>query len=181
MKRERSLDRRMAAIASSILFFLGPGTFTVLIPWLLTRWESAEVPGWWWLVRVLGAILVIAGAAVLINAFVRFVVDGVGTPVPMAAPQQLVVSGLYRYVRNPMYVGMIAAILGQALWLGRWELLVHAAIMWAVPAAYVKWREEPALEKRFGAAYNEYRAAVPAWIPRLRPWTPPTPHAQATD
>ncbi|MCC6167844.1 MAG: isoprenylcysteine carboxylmethyltransferase family protein [Caldilineaceae bacterium] len=174
------MEKRAAAIGSTIFFLLGPGTFMALIPWLLTRWEAAHLPSWWWPLRLMGVLLVLAGVAVVAQAFVRFVGEGAGTPMPAAAPQRLVIGGLYRHVRNPMYVGMIAAILGQALWLGRWELPAFAAGLWVFAAAYVKWREESALERRFGAPYSAYRAAVPAWIPRLRPWTPPA-STQATD
>jgi protein-S-isoprenylcysteine O-methyltransferase Ste14 len=167
------MARAWAALGSALFFVLAPGTVAVLVPWLLTHWEAAELPPWWWPLQVLGAIPVLAGAAVVIQAFVSFVVEGSGTPLPAAAPARLVVGSWYRYVRNPMYVGIIAAIFGQALWLGRWELLVYTLVAWAFPAAFVKWYEEPVLAKRFGAAYDEYRAAVPAWIPRLRPWTPP--------
>ncbi len=165
------MNKRTAIIGSAI-FLTVPATLTVLIPWFLTNWKSGEVPGWWWIVRILGGILVFAGAAGMVNSFIRFAVEGFGTPAPIAPPTHLVASGLYRYVRNPMYISGIAIILGQALILGRWELFVLAAIIWIFPASYVKWREEPVLSKRFGAEYDKYRKAVPAWIPRLRPWKP---------
>jgi protein-S-isoprenylcysteine O-methyltransferase Ste14 len=122
--------------------------------------------------RGLGAILLVAGLSVLVQAFVRFVAEGRGTPVPAAAPERLVVGGPYRHVRNPMYVAMLAAIVGQALLLGQLRLLLFPAIFWSGVAAYVCWREEPALVGRFGADYEAYRRAVPAWCPRLRPWNP---------
>jgi protein-S-isoprenylcysteine O-methyltransferase Ste14 len=103
---------------------------------------------------------------------VRFAVEGFGTPVPVAAPDRLVVGGLYRYVRNPMYVAILAAIVGQALLLGRLGLLLYAAAVWTISAAFVRWYEEPTLTRRFGAEYEAYRRAVPAWWPRLRPWKP---------
>jgi protein-S-isoprenylcysteine O-methyltransferase Ste14 len=103
---------------------------------------------------------------------VRFFVEGFGTPAPVAAPERLVVGGVYRYVRNPMYVAVLAAIVGQALLLGRLELLLYAGAAWLVVAAFVRWYEEPTLARRFGADYEAYRRAVPAWWPRLRPWEP---------
>src|ERR687889_217390 len=84
----------------------------------------------------------------------------------------LVVGGLYRYVRNPMYVAVLAAIVGQALLLGQLGLLLYAAALWLISAAFVRWYEEPTLRRRFGADYEAYRRAVPAWWPRLRPWKP---------
>jgi len=122
--------------------------------------------------RVLGVILLVVGLIVLVQAFVRFVVEGFGTPVPVAAPDRLVVGGLYRYVRNPMYVAILAAIVGQALLLGRPGLLLYAAAVWTISAGFVRWYEEPALTRRFSVDYETYRRAVPAWQPRLRPWKP---------
>jgi protein-S-isoprenylcysteine O-methyltransferase Ste14 len=122
--------------------------------------------------RVLGVILLVAGVIVVIQAFVRFVVEGLGTPAPVAAPERLVVGGVYRYVRNPMYVAILAAIVGQALILGQLALLLYAAAIWLIAAAFVRWYEEPALTRRFGADYEAYRRAVPAWWPHLRPWKP---------
>jgi protein-S-isoprenylcysteine O-methyltransferase Ste14 len=109
---------------------------------------------------------------VVIQAFVRFVVEGFGTPVPVAAPERLVVGGVYRYVRNPMYVAILAAIVGQALLLGQLGLLLYAAAFWLIAAGFVRWHEEKALTRRFGVDYEAYRRAVPAWWPRLHPWKP---------
>ncbi|GII80707.1 hypothetical protein Sru01_56890 [Sphaerisporangium rufum] len=163
--------RRGPAAAGSALFLLvAPGTVAGYLPWWITGWRTGSAGPYPVPVRVLGAVLVLAGAAVIVQAFVRFVVEGRGTPMPAAAPDRLVVGGLYRYVRNPMYVGVLSAVLGQALWFGRPELLLYAAAVWAVPAAFVRWYEEPTLARRFGADYERYRRAVPAWIPRLRPW-----------
>jgi protein-S-isoprenylcysteine O-methyltransferase Ste14 len=99
-------------------------------------------------------------------------VEGFGTPAPVAAPERLVVGGVYRYVRNPMYVAVLAAIFGQALLLGQLGLLLYAAAVWLITAAFVRFYEEPTLTRRFGADYEAYRRAVPAWWPRLRPWKP---------
>ncbi len=140
--------------------------------WVLTRWQAREPLPYWALVRVLGGILLVAGLVALVQAFVRFVVEGFGTPAPVAAPERLVVGGVYRYVRNPMYVAVLTAIVGQALLLGRLGLLVYAGAAWLVVAAFVRWYEEPTLTSRFGADYEAHRRAVPAWWPRLRPWEP---------
>ena len=121
---------------------------------------------------MLGGILLLAGLIALVRAFVRFVVEGLGTPAPVAAPERLVVGGVYRYVRNPMYVAVLAVIIGQALILGRLGLLLYAGVAWLVVAAFVRWYEEPTLSRRFGADYEAYRRAVPAWWPRLRRWKP---------
>src|SRR5215213_8766682 len=125
--------------------------------------------------RPLGGVLLVAGLIALVRAFARFVVEGLGTPAPLAAPERLVVGGAYRHVRNPMYVAVVAAIVGQALVLGRLGLLVYAVVTWLVVAAFVRFYEEPTLASRFGADYEAYRRAVPAWWPRLRPWEPEGP------
>jgi protein-S-isoprenylcysteine O-methyltransferase Ste14 len=104
----------------------------------------------------------------LVHAFVRFVVDGLGTPAPVAPPEHLVVGGAYRYVRNPMYVAVEATIVGQALFLGQPVLVGWAAVFALAVWSFVHLYEEPALHRRFGAEYDEYRRTVPAWWPRLR-------------
>jgi protein-S-isoprenylcysteine O-methyltransferase Ste14 len=158
--------RKPSAAAGSALFFaVAPGVVAGLIPYGLTGWETG---GEWWLpLRVLGGLLTAAAAAVLVHAFARFVSEGLGTPAPAAPTEHLVVGGLYRYVRNVMYIAVTTAILGQALLLGQSVLLAYGALMWAVMAAFVKLYEEPTLADRYGAQYEEYRRAVPAWWPRL--------------
>ena len=127
---------------------------------------------YWVVVRVVGAVLLAAGAAALVHAFVRFVVEGFGTPAPVAPPRRLVVGGLYRYVRNPMYLAVLAAIAGQALLLWQPILLPYAVIMALAFVLFVLGYEQPSLQRQFGAQYEAYRRAVPAWWPRLRPWRP---------
>jgi protein-S-isoprenylcysteine O-methyltransferase Ste14 len=160
-----------AALLSVGFFVVAPGTVVGLIPWLITQWQfQSPVPGWD-AARVVGAVLVAAGLVPAVSAFAEFVKAG-GTPVPAAPTERLVVSGFNRYVRNPMYVGMLLMIIGQALLFGTLWLLAYAAASWAVPAAFVRFYEEPTLARTYGAEYEEYRRAVPAWLPRLRPWTP---------
>jgi protein-S-isoprenylcysteine O-methyltransferase Ste14 len=166
------MRKSTAAIGSAIFFLLAPGTVAALIPWLLTGWRSRQPLPYWAPLRALGAILLVAGVIVLVQAFARFVTEGLGTPAPVAAPERLVVGGAYRYVRNPMYVAVLATVVGQALLLGQPVLLVYAALLWLVVAAFVRWYEEPTLARRFGADYEAYRRAVPAWWPRSRPWIP---------
>lgn len=165
--------RRGAAAAGTSLFLAAaPGTVAGLVPWLLTRWVARE-PAPPLAVRVVGGVLALAGGAVLLRSFVGFVVEGRGTPAPVAPTERLVVGGPYRYVRNPMYVAIVALVLGQALVLGRAVLLAYALVTWAVPAVFVRWYEEPTLAARYGAEYEAYRRAVPAWMPRVTPGWPP--------
>ena len=95
---------------------------------------------------------------------------GLGTPAPIAPTKFLVVSGLYRYVRNPMYVGVLSAIVGQAFVLQSTLLLEYAAVVWTCFFAFVVLYEEPTLVRRFGASYEEYGSGVPRWWPRITPW-----------
>src|ERR671916_2870500 len=113
------MRRPTAAVGGALFSLLAPGVVMGPIPWLLTRWQVREPLPYWAPMRVLGGVLLVAGLIVLVGAFVRFVVEGLGTPAPVAAPERLVVGGVYRYVRNPMYVAVLAVIVGQALLLGR--------------------------------------------------------------
>ena len=163
--------RRPTAAAGSVLFFASaPGVVAGLIPWWLTRWQVHGPLAHGAPVRVAGLIMLILGAVVLIQAFVRFVAEGHGTPAPVAPTERLVTGGRYRHVRNPMYLAVVAAITGQALALGQPVLLGYAAVVWVTVAAFARWYEEPALARQFGAQYQAYRRGVPAWRPRIRPW-----------
>ena len=162
------MSRWRAAAGSALFFALAPGMVAGLIPWRLTGWE-VEASGFIWLpFQVAGVIVLIVGVGVLLHAFARFVAEGIGTPAPVAPTERLVIGGLYRYVRNPMYLAVLATIAGQALALGQVELLAYAALLAAAFAVFVHWYEEPTLQRRFGEEYDAYRRAVPAWIPRLR-------------
>jgi protein-S-isoprenylcysteine O-methyltransferase Ste14 len=164
------MRRSAAATGSAIFFALAPGTVAGLVPWWLTGWHLGAPLPHWLPVRLLGAALLLAGAVVVVRAFVQFVVEGLGTPAPLAPPTRLVVGGLYRYVRNPMYVAVTAAILGQTLLLWRPVLLGYGALVTAAMVAFVLTYEQPALAAQFGADYATYRRNVPGWLPRLRPW-----------
>jgi protein-S-isoprenylcysteine O-methyltransferase Ste14 len=114
--------RKITATAGSAVFLvIAPGVVAGLMPPWLTGWQ----PGGDWPVpvRITGAVLTGAGAVVLLGAFAQFAIQGQGTPAPPAPTKQLVVRGLYRYVRNPMYLAVLAVITGQALLLSRPVLL----------------------------------------------------------
>ena len=163
-----STSRARSALGSGLFLVVAPGIVAGLVPWWLTGgWETGTT---WPPLQVLGALLLVAGVIVLVDAFVRFVVEGIGTPAPVAPTQRLVVGGLYRHVRNPMYLAVGATIVGQALLLGRAILLLYAAAFAVVVLAFVRGYEEPTLARQFGAEYEDYRRAVPGWWPRLRPW-----------
>jgi protein-S-isoprenylcysteine O-methyltransferase Ste14 len=169
-------ERKRAAIGTAA-FAVTPATVAGVVPWLLTRWEvAAPVPGGV-PAQITGALLIGAGTAVIANSFVHFAVEGLGTPAPFAPPKHLVVGGLYRYVRNPMYVSIAAAVAGQGLLLGQPKLFAALAIGAVPVVAFVRLYEEPALTRKFGAEYEKYRRNVPRWLPRLTPWRPDDPES----
>jgi protein-S-isoprenylcysteine O-methyltransferase Ste14 len=166
------VKKRLASILGSFLFFwIAPATVAGVVPWRLTDWDVAPPLLGLAVSRWIGGVLVAAGAIVVVECFARFALEGLGTPAPLAPTEHLVVSGLYRFVRNPMYVGVVAAILGQALLLGRPVLLGYAALIWLAFSAFVAFYEEPTLRRQFGAEYDDYRAHVGRWWPRLTPWS----------
>jgi protein-S-isoprenylcysteine O-methyltransferase Ste14 len=160
-----------AALGTLVFLVLVPGVVAGLVPWLLTGWDVRD-PAPWVPVRAAGAVLVATGVVVLLSAFARFVTEGVGTPAPIAPTDRLVVGGLYRYVRNPMYLAVASTIVGQALLLGRPILLLYATTFAVTVVAFVRGYEEPTLRDRHGDEYELYRRAVPGWWPRRTPWNP---------
>ena len=159
-----------AAAGSAVFFVLAPGTVAGLIPWSLTHWRIRGPLAHLAPMRVTGLLLLILGGIVVVQSFARFVIQGRGTPAPVAPTERLVTGGLYQHVRNPIYLAVVAAITGQALVQDQPVLLGYAAAIWVFFAAWVRWVEEPTLSDQFGAQYEAYRRGVPAWRPRIRPW-----------
>jgi protein-S-isoprenylcysteine O-methyltransferase Ste14 len=158
-----SRDRARAAAGSGLFLAVAPGVVAGAVPYWLTGWEAADTP---LALQVAGGALIAAGVPLLLHSFGRFVAEGIGTPAPVAPTEHLVVGGLYRYVRNPMYLAVEATVLGQAALLGRPVLLAYAGVAGAVMWAFARFYEEPALVRRFGAEYERYRRRVPGWLPR---------------
>jgi protein-S-isoprenylcysteine O-methyltransferase Ste14 len=163
--------RRSAAILGSILFFLAaPCVLAGLVPWWISGWELRPAFLATGLTRVAGIILIVAGLPGIVDSFARFAMQGLGTPAPIAPTQTLVITGLYRYLRNPMYVAVLALIAGQALLFADTRLVLYGAGFWLATHSFVVMYEEPTLARMFGGEYHRYRANVPRWIPRLTPW-----------
>ena len=161
--------RRVPALLGSALFLVvAPGTLAGFAPWWMTGWRGplAPLP-----LAIPAALLIAAGATLLLECFGRFAIQGRGTPAPIAAPDRLVVTGPYRRVRNPMYVAVTAMILGQAALFADLRLLGYAALIWLAFHFFVLLYEEPTLRRTFPADYATFTAAVPRWLPRLRPWS----------
>jgi protein-S-isoprenylcysteine O-methyltransferase Ste14 len=156
------------ATGATAFFIAAPGSVAGLLPWMISaRWQRGETPG---AVRILGVLLVGVGLVSLVESFVRFVVEGRGTPAPAAPPVRLVVRGQYGFVRNPMYVALVTIVLGQALWLGNWSVLAYAMVLWALFHLRVVLGEEPVLLRQFGESFEQYRRSVPRWLPRRTAW-----------
>jgi len=157
-----------AAVGSSVWLVVAPGTVCGLVPALVTGWRRPADPVPW--VDAVGWLLVAAGAAVLVHAFVAFAWHGRGTPAPAAPTERLVVQGAYRHVRNPMYVAVVAVVLGQVLLFASWGLFAYLAVIAVTMASFVQAYEEPTLRETYGPAYDEFCEHVPRWLPRVTPW-----------
>lgn len=159
-----------AIFGSAIFFVVVPSVVAGVVPWLITNWQFRPALLGTEITRAVGVALILIGLPGLLDSFRRFVVDGLGTPAPVAPTESLVITGLYRYVRNPMYVAVLAIILGQWLLFADLRLLLYGAAFWLVTHIFVIAYEEPTLRDSFGAAYDAYRKGVPRWLPRFSAW-----------
>ena len=159
--------RKPAAAAVSVAWgaALG-GTFGCLLPYLLGYWHFHQPLPYWAVAQAVGGLLIGVGLIPIVLAFIEFINAG-GTPAPPVSPPRLVVSGCYRYVRNPIYAGFVVILACEALLFGSLGLLEYTAVAWCVGVAAVRFYEEPVLARKFGADYQDYRRAVRAWVPRL--------------
>src|SRR5579872_5909322 len=145
------MPKAIAILGSALFFVVAPLMLAGFVPWQVTQWEFRPAFLGVDLTRILGGILIIVGAPGVVDSFARFALEGLGTPAPIAPPHNLVVSGLYRYVRNPIYVAVVAVILGQAVLFADWHLLGYGALLWLFFHIWVIAIEEPALRESFGA------------------------------
>ncbi|MFE4196713.1 methyltransferase family protein [Paenarthrobacter sp. NPDC056912] len=152
-----------------MFLFLAPGVVAGLIPWLISGWRWFDWGGTAWFVVPMAILAIGVGAAFLLYAFALFALHR-GTPAPVAPTETLVVAGVYRFVRNPMYLAVLTIILGQALLCGSKGLLLYAVVTFVTVLAFVKGYEEPTLTSTYGEQYLDYRRNVPGWWPRLTPW-----------
>jgi protein-S-isoprenylcysteine O-methyltransferase Ste14 len=168
---DQSASRRIMPVIGTIVFlFVAPGVFGVLIPFYVTQWQFAAPLLGLEPLRWLGWAVVLLGAVLLLDSFARFALQGRGTPAPIYPTATLVVTGAYRFVRNPMYVAVTSLIIGQGLLFGNWPLLVYALVFGFITHLFVLTYEEPTLRDTYGAQYEAYAANVHRWIPRLTPW-----------
>lgn len=155
----------MTALKSFLFLLIAPGTVAGYIPLVLLRKGPQLETG---IFAYLGIPLWLIGGTILLWSFWNFLREGRGTPAPIEPPKELVVAGFYRYVRNPMYVGIILLLLGHFLWFGFWWILTYTIIAFIIVHLFVTLYEEPTLKRRFGAAYENYLTQVPRWIPKFR-------------
>jgi protein-S-isoprenylcysteine O-methyltransferase Ste14 len=164
------MNRASAVAGSAVFLVLAPGTVAVLIPWWLCRWQLAPPLFDVFAARIAGVALIVAGLPVLLDSFVQFALQGLGTPAPAAPTEHLVVSGWYRYVRNPMYLAVVALVLGQGLFFGSVHVLEYGVAAWLVMQVFVLIYEEPTLKSKFGEEYEAYCRNVRRWWPRVSAW-----------
>jgi len=156
----------MVWLKTLIFTIIVPGAIAALIPYLLlsrTPSSFADIGP----LQTFGLIPMAIGAAIYLRCAWDFASTGKGTPAPIDPPKRLVARGLYRFVRNPMYVGVLTALLGEAWLFGSWTLLAYAAIVFTWEHLFVVFYEEPALKRQFGESYAEYLTRTPRWIPRI--------------
>ena len=156
----------MVWLKTLIFTIIAPGAVAALIPYLLLSGNPSSFMNIG-LFQSLGLIPMAIGAAIYLRCAWDFASTGKGTPAPIDPPKRLVARGLYRFVRNPMYFGVLLALLGEA-WLFRSSaLLVYVVIVFTWEHLFVVFYEEPALKRKFGESYSDYLARTPRWIPRF--------------
>lgn len=165
------IRRILAIVGSAIFLVLAPGFVAGMVPWWISHWRVEAALLGLPVLRLFGGALFALGVTGLLDSFGRFAVQGMGTPAPVFPTRHLVVTGLYRYVRNPMYVAVVSTILGQGLILGNIQLLEYGGVVWFLFHLFVLIYEEPTLRATFGSEYTTFCAEVPRWIPSFTPWT----------
>ena len=160
------MTRGLAVLGSAVFFLIAPTTVAGVVPWGISQWRLQAPFFDLQPVRWFGVVLILLGIPVVVDTFIRFALHG-GTPAPVAPTQHLVITGPNRYVRNPIYLALVAIVLGQGLILGNAGLLVYGALLWIGFHIFVLAYEEPTLGSTFGAEYDTYCANVSRWLPRL--------------
>lgn len=155
----------MLALRSLIFAIVIPGTVVVLIPYLIVSRNDIGPLRPWTPLRLAGVVAMLVGAATLLRCIWDFAAKGRGTLAPIDPPTQLVVEGPYRYVRNPMYLGVLITLLGEVAFFESIPLLQFTIVWFALVHLVVVWYEEPSLRRRFGDSYEQYCRVVHRWLP----------------
>ena len=164
------MNKGQAIVGSSLFLALAPGSVVGLLPYLFGLWHMRPALFGLGATRAIGALLILLGVPLLLESFARFALVGHGTPAPISPPEILVVSGLYRFVRNPMYVAIITVLLGEFLFTANPRLLTYGLTVFIFFHLFVIFYEEPTLARKFGGSYQDFKRNVPRWLPRLTPW-----------
>ena len=163
--------RVFAIIGTAVVLVIAPGLLAGMVPWWITHWQVKPALLGLSVLRFAGGALVALGIPGILDSFGRFAIQGIGTPAAVFPARHLVITGLYRYVRNPIYVAVVSTILGQGLIFGNIQLLEYGGGLWLFFHLAVLIYEEPTLRATFGSEYAAFCAEVPRWIPRFTPWT----------
>ncbi len=155
----------MTVLKSLLYLIFEAGLFALYIPLALLRTGPRIGTG---AITLLAIPLWLIGSLIILWCFRDFTFRGRGTPLPTDPPRELVITGPYRYVRNPIYVGAGLIFLGHFLWFGYWALLIYAVLAFIGVHFFVVLYEEPALKRRFGTSYKDYLKNVPRWLPKFR-------------
>ena len=166
------MSKAIAVLGSALFFIVAPGTILGFVPWSIMGWRMD--PPFFGIepLRWFGAALIVLGLLPLLSSFARFAWDGLGTPAPIAPPTNLVVTGFYRRMRNPIYLALFIILLGEALLFGDERVAAWGVLFWLFTFAVVVIFEEPALRQQFGEDYRTYCKNVPRWVPRVIPYKP---------
>lgn len=164
------MSKASATSGSGVFLVIAPDVVAGLVPWWVSHWQLETPFLGIALLLPVGGVLITLGIIGLLDSFIRFAMQGVGTPAPLFPTRHLVITGLYRYVRNPMYLGVVSTILGQGLLLGNATLLGYGVVVWLLFHVFVLAYEEPTLRASFGSEYKMFCEEVPRWIPRFTSW-----------
>lgn len=156
----------MKTILKHLTSFILPVIVLILVPrWIENDFTPQSMPS-----AISRAVFMLIGMYLLVSSVYRFVRDGNGTLAPWVPTQKLVITGLYRYVRNPMILGVLLVLAGESIFFTSKNIACWTIIFFVINNLYFLIYEEPSLEKRFGNQYREYKKQVPRWIPRKTPF-----------
>jgi len=157
----------MLSLKSALATIVVPGTACALIPYYILKATHVSLSPPFDILQFMAILISVLGLYMIVWVSTAFVRQGKGTPIPIDPPTHLLITGLYRYVRNPMYVGALLIVIAEAIYFSYPWLMLYAAGLWAALHTALVVFEEPQLKRRFGADYEHYLMTVPRWIPKL--------------
>jgi protein-S-isoprenylcysteine O-methyltransferase Ste14 len=157
----------MLSLKTTVATIVVPGTACILVPYYILKASHVSLTPTIGLGQIFACLIMACGLFMILWVSTAFVRKGQGTPIPINPPTRLIIQGLYRYVRNPMYVGAILVVLSEVIYFHSGWLVVYAVGLWAALHTALVIFEEPQLRHRFGVEYEQYLSAVPRWIPKI--------------